>query len=294
MNENDVQDREVLDYVRNRMAADLPPEFTRDVMDDVHRTTQRRRGVAWPILTGLATVATAVAVVVIGLGLLNPPGDVGSQPTPSASASPEATESPTPIASASAPEATPSPSAEPTTGDGEFGPIHSMAPDDAFANPQTCENPDAITTVGEPSGLSYTVSFPEDWHTNVASESRSACTLFAPQPFDAPDDQSVPAEVAIAANVPPGGDFGGVGPSTTSQEFTIDGVAAIRYDIPPGEGGFTTEHTIVWVIAIAGNLPSEANDRPYLAISTASSDPEELALDADVLDRMVATLDIGE
>ena len=54
MNENDVQDREVLDYVRNRMAADMPPEFTRDVMNDVHRTTQRRRGFAWPIFTGLA------------------------------------------------------------------------------------------------------------------------------------------------------------------------------------------------------------------------------------------------
>ena len=96
MNENDGRDREVLEYVRNRMVADLPPEFTRDVMDDVHRTTQRRRGFAWPILAGLATVAAAVAVVVIGLGLINRPGGVGSESTPSPSASPSATPSPTP------------------------------------------------------------------------------------------------------------------------------------------------------------------------------------------------------
>ena len=293
MTENDGDDREVREYVRNRMAADMPPEFTRNVMNDVHRTTQRRRGFAWPILTGLATVAAAMAVVVIGLGLINQQDPVGSEPTPSTSVPSAATSSPTPEASASE-EATPSPSAEPTTGDGEFGPTHSMAPEDAFANAQTCENPDAITTVGELSGLSYTVAFPEDWYTNEGSESRSACTLFASKPFEAPDDQSIPAEVAIAANVPPGGDFGGVGPAVISEEFTVDGVAAIRYDIPAEEGGFTTEHTIIWIIAIAGNLPAEGNDQPFLAFSTASSDPEELAREADILDRMVATLDIGE
>ena len=292
MNENDVQDREVLEYVRNRMAADMPPEFTRDVMNDVHRTTQERRGFAWPILAGLATVAAAVAVVVIGLGLINQPSNVGTGPSlsPSQSASPEATQSPTPETSAST-QAAPSATVEPTIGDGEFGPIHSMAPEDAFANAQTCNNPDAITTVGEPSGLSYTVSFPADWYTNEGSESRSACTLFAPEPFDAPDDQSVPAEVAIAANLPPGGDFD-AGPEATSEEFTVDGVGAIRYDLPPG--GFTTERTIVWIIAIAGNLPAEGNDQPYLALSTASSDPAVLAREADILDRMVATLDVSD
>ncbi len=101
MNENDGHDREIHQYVRNRMAADMPPEFTRDVMNDVHRTTQRRRGFAWPILTGVATVAAAVAVVVIGLGLINSEqGPVGYEPTSSASATGFATPSPTPEASA--------------------------------------------------------------------------------------------------------------------------------------------------------------------------------------------------
>ncbi|MGZ8724721.1 MAG: hypothetical protein ACXWYG_11845, partial [Aeromicrobium sp.] len=290
MNENDVQDREVREYVRNRMAAEMSPEFTRDVMNDVQRTPQRRRGFALPIVTGLATVAVAAAVVIIGLGLLNDNGGVGSDPTPTPSPTAAPASSVTPEASASA-ESTTSPTPAATTGIGEFGPIHSMAPEDAFANAQTCENPDAITTVGEPSGLSYTVSFPGDWYSNEGSESRSACTLFAPDPFDAPDDQSVPAEVTIAANLPPGGDFD-AGPGATSEDFTVDGVAATRYDIPAG--GFTTERTIVWIIAIAGNLPAEGNDQPYLAVSTSSSDSEELAVRADMLDRMVATLNIGE
>ena len=291
MNENDVQDREVLDYVRNRMAADMPPEFTRDVMNDVQRTPQRRRGFAWPIFTGLATVAAAVAVVVIGLGLLNQKDPVGSQPTPSASASPEATQSPTPEESASE-AATPSASAEPTTG--EFGPIHSMAPDEAFANAQTCEVTGAIVNA-EPTDLTWQISFPEGWSTNEEdTELRSSCTLFASEPFEAPDDQAVPESVAIVTDIPPGGDFTFDNEVISSEQFTVDGVAALRYEFAAADGGFSPDPSVVWIIAIAGNLPAVGNDQPYLAISTHSDDPDQLAEWTDVLDRMVATLEIGE
>jgi hypothetical protein len=88
MNQNNGSDSEVRDYVRNRMAADVPPDFTRDVMDDVHRTAQRRRRFAWPVGTALATFAAAIAVVVIGLGLIIQPGRVGSEQTPSPMPSP--------------------------------------------------------------------------------------------------------------------------------------------------------------------------------------------------------------
>ena len=293
MNENDVQDREVLDYVRNRMAADMPPEFTRDVMNDVQRTPQRRRGIAWPIFTGLATVAAAVAVVVIGLGIINQPNDVGSgpsaSPSQSESASPEATLSPSPEASASEQPA-PSATIEPTTGDGEFGPIHSVAPEDAFANHQTCQVTGAIVN-GEPTDLAWTVAYPEDWSTNEeGSDFRSACTLFDSEPLDASDDQST---VAIATETVPGGAFTTDGSTVTTEEYTVDGVPAVRYDVQPGDGGFVTEPMVVWVIAISGTLPAEGNDQPYLIFQTYSGDPDQLAEWTDVLDRMVATLDIG-
>lgn len=59
---------------------------------------------------------------------------------------------------------------QPTTGQGEFGTIHSMAPEEAFDNAETCENPDGVTTVGTPSGATYRISFPEGWYTNVPRE----------------------------------------------------------------------------------------------------------------------------
>ena len=296
MNDNDARDQEVRSYVRNRMAGDIPPEFTGNVMNQVQRTNQRNRGLAWPILTALGTIAAAAVVVIIGLNLVNQ-GGVGTQPslTPAPTASAASTPSGTPEASASASEEpTPSPSAEATTGEGEFGPIHSMAPEDAFANAQTCEVSDAIVNA-EPTTLSWQISFPEGWSTNEEStELRSACTLFAPVPFEAPDDQAVPESVAIETDIPPGGDYQHGGASATTEEFTVDGVAAVRYDIEPTDGGFVSEPTVVWIIAIAGNLPAEGNDQPYLAISTRSADPDEMAAWTDVLDRMVATLDIGE
>lgn len=290
MNENDGRDREVREYVRNRMAADVPPEFTGDVMNDVHRTTQRRRGFAWPILAGLGTVAAAAAVVIIGLGLINDQDRVGSGPTPSASASPEVTQSPSPDPTASD-AATPSHSAEPTVAEGEFGPVYSMTPENAFPNAQTCEVTDAIVNA-EPTELQWTISFPEGWFTNEEStELRSACTLFDSEPVGVSDDQST---VAIVTEGSPGGDFTTDGTAVTTMEYTVDGVAAVRYEIEPGEGGFVTQPMVVWVIAIGGNLPSVGNDQPYLIFQTYSDDPEELAEWTDVLDRMVATLDIGE
>jgi len=296
MNEDDVQDREVLDYVRNRMAADMPPEFTRDVMSDVQRTPQRRRGFAWPILTGLATVAAAVAVVVIGLGIINPPDDgIGTQPTPSPSASSAATPSASASAEPSASElATPFPSPGASTGDGEFGPIHSMAPEDAFANGEGCQVTNVITTVNTESGFGWTISFPEGWYTNQETDDRSACTLFASEPIVFADDGTYPQSVEIVGNVPPGADFSTGGEITRTDEYTVDGVPAVRYEVAASEGGFSPDPAVLWAIAVAGSLPAEGNDQPYLILSTGSSDSAELARRADILDRMVATLDIGE
>ena len=61
------------------------------------------------------------------------------------------------------------------------------------------------------------------------------------------------------------------------------------------EGGFASPSpSVLWIIAVAGDLPAEGNDQPYLAIGTGSADPDELAARVDILDRMVATLNIGK
>jgi hypothetical protein len=299
MNENDGRDREVRGYVRNRMAADMPPEFTRDVMNDVHRTTQGRRGFAWPIFRGLATVAAAVAVVVIALGLIYQSNGVGSEPSPSSSpserASPEATPSPTPGASASEQPA-PSATVEPTTGDGEFGPVHSLDPETAFEDGQSCEVSGVITTVDTDTDVGWTISIPEGWFTNDDTDTRSACTLFASEPFEVASDGTYPQSVEIVGNLPPGGDFSTGNEITRTDNFTVDGVAAVRHEIAASsEGGFASPSpSVLWIIAVAGDLPAEGNDQPYLAIGTGSADPDELAARVDILDRMVATLNIGK
>lgn len=265
-------------------------------MNDVLRPDQRRRSAAGPMLTGLAIVAAAVVIVVLALSLLNDDDGTGTDatPTPSAtgsSAEPSASASAEPSESASA-EASASASAA-ASEEGAFGPTHSMSPDEAFGNAQTCENPGAISN-GEPSTVSYSISFPDGWFTNTGNDAWAACSLFAAEEFEVSDDGTVPEQVAVTVNVPPGGDFDPDGASFTTEEYTVDGVAAVRYEIEPTDGGFVSEPTVVWIIAIRGSLPAEGNDQPYLAISTSSGDPDEFAEWVDVLDRMVATLDVGE
>lgn len=112
---NDIEEgtQEVRSYVRSRMSGDLPPQFVEDVMHDVSRTPQRGRGwTGWPMAAGLATVAAAIAVVAVSLSIIdgNQFGS-GATPTPSASASPNGSETPaspepsiTPDTAASPPE----------------------------------------------------------------------------------------------------------------------------------------------------------------------------------------------
>ena len=285
--------------MRNRMAGEVPPEFVGSIMNVVHQTDQRRHSTAGPVLAGLATVAAAIVIVVVGLNLLNRDGGVGADatPTPAASASVSASAAPSASTSAEASEsasaeASASASAAATSEEGAFGPLYGMSPDEAFENPQTCENPGAISN-GEPSTVTYSISFPDGWFTNSGNDAWAECSLFAAEQFEVSNDGTVPEQVAVTVNVPPGGIFDPGGESFTTEEYTVDGVAAVRYEIEPTDGGFVSEPTVVWIIAIRGALPAEGNDQPYLAISTSSGDPDEFTEWVDVLDRMVATLDIG-
>ena len=294
MNRNDQDPEEVRSYVRDRMAGDLPPEFIGDVMNDVHRTPQRRRGSGgWPILAGLGTVVAAAALVIIVLPLLDGDG-VGEGPSPTASASVSAEASPTSVPSeAQSQGESASASVEATEEPiGEFGPILSMTPEEAFGAARSCENPGAITSVGDQTDDRYGISMPEDWHFNTAFDNWAECTLFGPEPIDSTSDGTTPAGAMIVINLPPGGDFMTDGSSVETEEYTVDGVAAVRYTIQPG--GFVTAPTVVWIVAINGQLPAEGNAMPYLAVSTSAADVDEFERNVDVLDRMIATLDILE
>ena len=109
-------------------------------------------------------------------------------------------------------------------------------------------------------------------------------------------DGTYPQSVEISGDLPPGGDFSTSNEITRTDTYSVDGVAAVRYETAgSSEGGFASpDPGVFWVIAVAGNLPAEGNDQPYLMIGTGSSDPNELAALVDILDRMVATLDISE
>ena len=291
MNRNDNESEEIRSYVRDRMPDDLPPDFIGELMTDVNRTPQRRGGWGgWPLMAGLATVAAAAALVLIVLPMLNG-ADVGAGPTPTVapSASVEATSSPVPSESASAPgeSASEAPSQVPI---GEFGPVWSMTPEEAFGTATACENPGATTTTGDQTDVRFGISMPADWHYNAAFGNWAECSLFGPEPIEPTDDGTTPASAAIVANLPPGGDYEPDGSSVETMEYTVDGVAAVRYTIQPG--GFVTAPTVVWIIAINGELPAEGNDQPYLAVSTTTADADEFRANVEVLDRMIATLDI--
>lgn len=297
MRNGDRYDSNLRSYLRDRMAGDLPSNFAREVMDDVHRTNQAGRGAGWRIFAGLTTVALAALIVVVGLGLVER-GDVGEAPTASSATTPSGSPSEAPTSeaseSASASEAaSPSPSVEPTTAEGEFGPIHAMTPDEAFGEAATCENADAMNSVGEPTDVTYSISYPAEWFTNEAGGERSPCTLFGAEPIEDVSGGVGPGSVAVTIDLPPGGDFSTEGSSVTTEEYTVDGVAAVRYEIAASEGGFMTGPSVVWIIAVEGNLPGVGNDRPYMAIGTTSEDPDQFAEWVDVVDRMVATLDLA-
>jgi len=214
--------------------------------------------------------ATIAAFLLMGCGIRDP------APTSTAIPSQEATLGPTLVASAA---------------EGEFGPVHRMTVDAAFPDGATsCENIGQRLASGERSDVGYRVSFPEAWFTNAEAESPelpAGCTLFHPEPFD----PTPPALVAIRIDMPPGGDMSiGIGYTleevdATITEYTVAEMPALRV-------AFNDARSLLWVVGIGGSLPGVANDRPYLAISVASDDPDELATFIDVVDRIVATLEI--
>jgi hypothetical protein len=74
----------------------------------------------------------------------------------------------------------------------------------------------------------------------------------------------------------------------------VAGTPAARYEISGSAGEFLAGDGVIWVIGVQGELPSF--DEPaipnYMAIYTSSTDTSQLADDVEVLDAMVATLEL--
>ena len=279
-------------------------------MKNVVGMPQRRRSwLSSPFVASLATIAAAVAAVGIGLSLVNRGGfGTGETPTPSASASPSATA--TPLASV-VPGLSPLPAPSADTV-GAFGPTWQMNPEEAFQPSTTCENLSGLPTQEVGPGVAYRISMPDDWFNRRWV---GDCMLFGPEPFEPTDPPAIPEAAAIWIDVESGGNFAPDGSVISTEEYTVDGVPTIRYEIQPSdalpsvgdpsvESGLNValrsilgrnERVILWIVGVYGGLPSAASDSPpYLAITTSSGDPTEFAQHVAVLDRMVATLVVLE
>lgn len=283
--------RKVRDYVSQRMNADMPPDFVGGVMNEVRQTPQRNRWSGWPVVATLATTAAAVAVVGIGLGLVDGRDGVGSvSPSPTPISQPSATAEPTVSAE-------PSVSAEPLPS-GPFGPVWQMDPDLAFGDSRSCENLAGLPTVELGENVAWRIWLPGTWHT--AESYIGECFWFGPQPWEQDLENRIPPqEVAIAISLldgpvtPTSHEFEG-GSITAEEPFTVDGLPAMRYEIQGSDGEYLNGDGVVWIIGVEGRLPVfEGGEVPnYMSIFTSAAEAGRLAQQVEVLDRMVATLDI--
>ncbi len=249
-------------------------------MNDVHRTTQRRRGFAWPILTGLATVAAAVAVVVIGLGLINQPNGIGSEPSPSPRRAPRRrrhrARRPRHLPQSSRPRPQPS-SRRPGTANSDRStlwiPRLPSRTDRAARLPapsrRSARTPTSAGRCRSPRAGIRTTTPTRDRPARCLLPSRSRWRLTGP----------TRSRLRSARNLPPGGDF------STSKDrrhrVVHRGRCRGRALRDRGVvGGRVRESRSGRLLGHRdrGNLPAEGNDQPYLMIATGSSDPDELAM----------------
>lgn len=288
MSAGDGNDVRIRDYVRRRLMYEVPPDLVASIHREVDQTPQRRRpSVAWPVyLAGVVAGGALIAAVLLWSG---PADDIGATPTPvpSATASP-GRGSPTPSPGATPgvtaePTSTPTATASPTPSDA-YGPAHQLEPEDAFSEPDECEN----GTAG------YRISMPDDWFFNTEFDGFDACQWFAPTTYTVTDAATIPDEVAIVLSVQEGGDFGPGGEVVQRDEYTVAGRPAVRYEVAGEPGGFAPERSVIWTIGIDGELPSENATGNWLMARTGTDRGGDLDESIDVLDRMIATLELFE
>lgn len=294
----------VRDYVRQRMSGEMPPDFVGEVMHEVRQIPQRGRWRGWPVVAGLATVAAAVAAVGIGLSLVQPGGVGSGTPSPEPTVSFSGSPAPSTVLESAAPSFAPEPSLpgpDPSAlPAGPHGPVWGLAPDDAFPAPTSCENPAGLPTAEEGENVAWRISFPADWTTQESYI--GPCLWFGALLWE-PDleDATPPDEVVIVISLldqrvtPTSSEFEG-GTVTAEDRYTVDGLPAIRYVVEGSDGEFLRGDGVAWVIGTEGQLPSfDGGVTPnWMTIYTTATEAGRLVQQIDVLDRMVATLEITD
>ena len=215
----------------------------------------------------------------------------------SATATPTSTDahpSQSPVSSAGQ-TASPKASALPS---GLYGPLWELDPAIAFQAPASCENLAGAPTMEFGQNVAWGISYPNDWS---AQESYlGECMWFGAEPWEPDLEAQVPPDVvAIVIRVldgrvtPNSHEFEG-GSVTREQEFTVAGAPAVRYEISGADAEFLMGDGVIWVVGVEGELPdfNELSIPYYLVIYTSSPDSGALAQKVEILDRMVATLQI--
>jgi len=252
------------------VAAPLPDAHLAERLLSRTAAMPQRRG--WsPFMTSagaLAVAAVVVLAILTGLALGQLPRNVGSGPDATQSASTVASEAPATIA--------PTPSQTPPS------PSSTAS---AMPDGQRCTN----------ETLGYEVSYPADWYANAEIEQEfgdpiPACTYFSSQPMDIAPNAGLPPTVAISferwTEVPPTGEGWEV---VSREETSVAGLPAVVIEL---------EQT-----SDAGAPFSAAGDRTYgyevelpdgsvLTVSTGTTADGDYAEHKDVIDQMMATVEL--
>jgi hypothetical protein len=168
--------------------------------------------------------------------------------------------------------------------------LFSETADDLLGRPDTCTNPEA----------GYTVTFPDDWWTNTAVGDVPACSWFSPAFFEVPDPGVVPDGVAIVIHVYATGQVGGWGQALPVPQIeSIGGHSARRTEQVGVGGGFSPvgSHEYQYTYWIEGRCCDEREASVIASARTVwqiEDDPAEYILHKAILDRIMASMTVGE
>ena len=157
-----------------------------------------------------------------------------------------------------------------------FTVLESAAADALFESGDSCSSP-----------AGYTVAVPDGWFTNAAVGDVPPCSWFSPIPFQLDGTEKIPADVAIGLSIVRTG-LGQIPelPRILHEEVTIAGFTGFRSeDMIPGDPPDFAYSYAAWLDADPTGLK--------LLGSTGTTSAGDYALNKAVLDRMMASLQLG-